>query len=278
MTPCRLVDTRPTAWQLNPSDAVRVSANSTSITLSADGQFALYRRFGSGRTHAEIRRTRLAPALVCTHVGVGVSCTRIGHQESLNTLTISWGSSHWHRQGTVGLIDRVRVAPVWRLGSGQIAALSSLNAAGTRGCSRSPMRTSRDRDRPPDQTELTPRSEAPLYNNRGTTPVIIDVLGYCTPVSNSGGSAGHAGPARATGPVGLDGADGADGLNGVDGLNGLDGADGLNGASDVDGNTGPAGSDGLDGAPGDVGVQGAPATNGTDGVSGRETVVAHCRQ
>ncbi|MFT6292283.1 MAG: hypothetical protein ACJAR2_002899 [Ilumatobacter sp.] len=122
MTPCRLVDTRPTAWQLNPSDAVRVSANSTSITLSADGQFALYRRFGSGRTHAEIRRTRLAPALVCTHVGVGVSCTRIGHQESLNTLTISWGSSHWHRQGT----DRAPTGHCWvdRSGAGRTGVAS----------------------------------------------------------------------------------------------------------------------------------------------------------
>jgi hypothetical protein len=78
-----------------------------------------------------------------------------------------------HRQGTVartvGLIDRVRVAPVWRLGSGQIAALSSLNAAATRGCSRSPTRTSRDRDRPPDQTELTLKSEAPhLFGHQAT--------------------------------------------------------------------------------------------------------------
>ncbi len=93
-----------------------------------------------------------------------------------------------------------------------------------------------------------------LYNNAGSTDIVIDVLGFYTPSRSSTpgekGDTGETGPAGAPGLNGKDGAQGETGDTGPAGLNGKDGAKG---------DTGALGLNGKDGAKGDVGDTGAGA-------------------
>lgn len=140
-----------------------------------------------------------------------------------------------------------------------------------------------------------------LYNNAGTSDVVIDVLGVYVPGAlgaegaagapgapgepGQDGSDGAAGPQGEQGPAGPQGeigpfgpagpqgdagTDGVDGTSGVDGIDGEDGADGQNGVDGQDGDTGPQGPAGQNGTDGEDGSDGQNGTNGQDGSDGAQ--------
>ena len=97
---------------------------------------------------------------------------------------------------------------------------------------------------------ISPSGEISFYNNRGTTDLIADVVGYYTagPLKNvytkAQVDALIAAVPAAVGPVGPTGATGATGASGTTGIDGATGATGPQGLSGTRGLVGPAGAAG----------------------------------
>jgi hypothetical protein len=98
---------------------------------------------------------------------------------------------------------------------------------------------------------LSPDGRFSVFNELGTTDIVIDVLGVYVP-----------------GGAGADGADGADGATGPVGPQGPAGATGATGAPGPQGDAGPQGVPGVKGDPGDTGPQGDAGPQGVPGVKG----------
>jgi hypothetical protein len=106
---------------------------------------------------------------------------------------------------------------------------------------------------------LSPTGEFKLFNESGTTNILVDVLGVFVP------GAGAPGPAGATGATGAKGATGETGAAGAKGDTGATGAKGATGETGAKGDTGAAGAKG---ATGETGAQGAKGDTGAQGVAG----------
>jgi hypothetical protein len=98
---------------------------------------------------------------------------------------------------------------------------------------------------------LSPDGRFSVFNELGTTDIVIDVLGVYVP-----------------GGAGADGADGADGATGPVGPQGPAGATGATGAPGPQGDAGPQGVPGVKGDPGDTGPQGEVGPQGDAGPQG----------
>jgi hypothetical protein len=115
---------------------------------------------------------------------------------------------------------------------------------------------------------LSPDGKFKLFNESGSTDVVIDVLGVFVPGSGSGGATGATGPQGPAGPIGPAGADGAPGAKGDTGAPGTPGAKGDTGTPGTQGIQGEPGEPGAPGTPGTQGIQGEPGAPGTQGIQG----------
>lgn len=134
---------------------------------------------------------------------------------------------------------------------------------------------------------LSETGEFNLYNDAGTSDVVIDVLGvYVSGTLGAEGAAGapgapgqdgsdgaagpqgEQGPAGAQGEIGPFGPVGPQGDAGTDGVDGEDGDNGQNGVDGQDGDTGPQGQNGTNGEDGSDGQNGTNGQDGTDGARG----------
>ena len=106
---------------------------------------------------------------------------------------------------------------------------------------------------------VSPSGEISFYNNRGTTDLVADVVGYYTagPLKNvytkAQVDALIAAVPAAVGPVGPTGATGASGRDGIDGATGATGPQGPTGTAGLQGPQGPQGAQGLVGPAGAAG-------------------------
>ena len=104
-----------------------------------------------------------------------------------------------------------------------------------------------------------------VYNDSGSTDIVIDVVGYLVPASSGDGPTGPQGPQGPQGPIGVDGQDGEPGTAGEPGEPGLQGEPGEPG---LQGDPGDLGEPGLQGEPGEPGLQGEPGIAGGDDAHG----------
>ncbi len=120
---------------------------------------------------------------------------------------------------------------------------------------------------------LSPDGKFNVFNESGTTDVVIDVLGVFATGTGTGGAAGSTGPVGPQGPAGPAGAVGAKGDKGDTGDTGAagpQGAPGIIGAIGAIGAIGPQGTPGTQGAPGGIGPAGSQGAPGVPGDIGPE--------
>jgi hypothetical protein len=125
-----------------------------------------------------------------------------------------------------------------------------------------------------DANEITVRlsadGEFEVYNSNGSTDVVIDIVGYHSPVAGAGepGPQGPEGPQGPAGPEGPTGPAGPAGPEGLAGEAGPEGPAGAQGPAGPEGPTGPQGAVGEVGAVGPEGPAGPQGEQGEPGVAG----------
>ncbi|MFK7918103.1 MAG: hypothetical protein AB8G14_08510, partial [Ilumatobacter sp.] len=230
--------TRPTASQLNPSSSLRVSANSTSITLSSSGQFAIYNNRGTVDVVIDVL-SYYTPAS-----GDGTAPIPVpGETGPAGPAGPAGADGADGADGAVG--------PAGPAGAdGLNGAVGPAGADGPAG-------------------EAGPAGPAGVDGADGAVgppgPAGADGLNGAVGPAGADGAVGPAGPAGADGAVGPAGADGAVGPAGPAGA---DGAVGAAGAAGAGGPAGPAGADGPAGPAGAAGVVGPAGPAGADGAVG----------
>ena len=117
---------------------------------------------------------------------------------------------------------------------------------------------------------LSPDGKFKVFNESGTTDVVIDVLGVFVPGSDtdSGGATGPAGPQGPEGPAGPKGDTGETGRQGRHRETGAKGDTGTPGAKGDTGEPEPRATPGTPGAKGDTGETGPKGDTGTPGAKG----------
>jgi hypothetical protein len=228
-------DPRPAASQLNPTSTAGVTSNSTSITLSAGGQFALYNDAGSVNVIIDIL------AYYTPASGSDGAPGPRGPAGAVGAQGASGAQGPAGAQGPTGGAGAQGPAGA----DGDDSVPGPAGADGEDGVDGAPG---------PAGSDGAAGARGPAGSDGAAGAAGVDGLDGEDGVDGAPGPAGTDGVDGAAGADGVEGAPGpagTDGLNGEPGLPGSDGVDGAAGADGVDGATGPAGPQGPAGADGD---------------------------